>query len=203
VRRIVATAQRRRPAARGKPLDRQPLACDSRRAGQPVWWRAISDWTGGVYVVDRRDRRLRDTCSRTIFRRPRRDSAAPLIDRRPPGWIGSLVVNDAGFHDRPIPGNMFVPIDHLKPIMGDLLSRGRRADPGRALARGDLEGTTAGVRDASRPRARPPRRHRDDVILGIEGAGARSDGLLPPALGPVAAGVSAARCAPGHAVRRW
>ena len=90
----------------------------------------------GVYVVDRRDFAgyweylLEDA----IFTAPPHAEfgGAALIDRdgRLVG-IGSLVVNDAGFHDRPIPGNMFVPIDQLKPIMGDLLSRGRRADPGR------------------------------------------------------------------------
>ena len=36
--------------------------------------------------------------------------------------IGSLIVGDA---EARFPGNMFVPIDHLRPVMGDLLALGR------------------------------------------------------------------------------
>ncbi len=39
--------------------------------------------------------------------------------------IGSLVVADAMQGERTLPGNMFVPIDVLKSVMGDLLSQGR------------------------------------------------------------------------------
>ncbi len=39
--------------------------------------------------------------------------------------IGSLVVGDALQGERMLPGNMFVPIDALKSVMGDLLSHGR------------------------------------------------------------------------------
>ena len=45
--------------------------------------------------------------------------------------IGSLVVNDAIVGDAPLPGNMFVPINLLKPIFADLLSQGRAAGPAR------------------------------------------------------------------------
>jgi S1-C subfamily serine protease len=44
--------------------------------------------------------------------------------------IGSLFVGDAAAKDQPLAGNMFVPIDALKPIMADLLSHGRRGGPG-------------------------------------------------------------------------
>lgn len=43
--------------------------------------------------------------------------------------IGSLMVGDAGGGDQPLPGNMFVPIDDLKPILADLRDTGRRKDP--------------------------------------------------------------------------
>ena len=39
--------------------------------------------------------------------------------------IGSLVVGDALPENQPLPGNMFVPIDALKPIFEDLLRDGR------------------------------------------------------------------------------
>lgn len=42
--------------------------------------------------------------------------------------IGSLFVGNATFLQRPLPGNMFVPIDELKPILKDMVSGGRRAD---------------------------------------------------------------------------
>ena len=42
--------------------------------------------------------------------------------------IGSLIVEDAAAG---LPGNMFVPIDHLRPVMGDLLALGRPSTPPR------------------------------------------------------------------------
>ena len=42
--------------------------------------------------------------------------------------IGSLVVSDAKAY---LPGNMFVPIDRLQPVMGDLLVLGRPSAPPR------------------------------------------------------------------------
>ncbi len=54
---------------------------------------------------------------------------AALID--PAGkliGVGSLFVGDA-LPAPPFPGNMFVPIDLLKPIMADLLTTGRSATP--------------------------------------------------------------------------
>ncbi|HEY9548529.1 MAG TPA: S1C family serine protease [Kiloniellaceae bacterium] len=41
--------------------------------------------------------------------------------------IGSLIVADAASPGEQLPGNMFVPISALKPIMGDLLREGRSA----------------------------------------------------------------------------
>ena len=40
--------------------------------------------------------------------------------------VGSLVVADAANPNQPSPGNMFVPINELKPILADLLENGRR-----------------------------------------------------------------------------
>ena len=57
---------------------------------------------------------------------------AALIDRdgRLVG-VGSLIVNDALPTDEPVPGNMFVPIDLLGPILADLLAEGRAQRPTR------------------------------------------------------------------------
>lgn len=43
--------------------------------------------------------------------------------------IGSLIVSDAAGPDTTLPGNMFVPIDALKPILSDLLAHGRATGP--------------------------------------------------------------------------
>ncbi len=45
--------------------------------------------------------------------------------------IGHLFVNDALPGRRPMPGNMFVPVDRLKPILADLVTRGRSSTPPR------------------------------------------------------------------------
>jgi serine protease Do len=59
-------------------------------------------------------------------------SGAALIDRegRLVG-IGSLMVRDAMAGDGDVPGNMFVPIDVLKPVLADLVRIGHRAGPAR------------------------------------------------------------------------
>ena len=45
--------------------------------------------------------------------------------------IGSLIVPDAGAPGTQSPGNMFVPVDLLKPILDDLIAKGRRNAPAR------------------------------------------------------------------------
>ncbi len=58
-------------------------------------------------------------------------AGAALIDRdqRLVG-VGSLQVGDATAPDVASPGNMFVPVDALTPILADLLALGRRDAPG-------------------------------------------------------------------------
>ena len=133
---------------------------------------------GGVYVVDRRvfagywEYLLEDA----IFTAPPRGDfgGAALIDRdgRLIG-IGSLIVNDAGQEGRPIPGNMFVPIDELKPILGDLLANGRRSDPPRPWLGVTLEehrGRLFVTRVSPDGPAAGAGIEADDLILGIGGA---------------------------------
>jgi len=43
--------------------------------------------------------------------------------------IGSLIVNDAATDPRGVPGNLFVPVNLLKPILADLLAEGHRRAP--------------------------------------------------------------------------
>jgi serine protease Do len=59
-------------------------------------------------------------------------SGAPLIGARGELLgIGSLIVPDAGGPGTQSPGNLFVPIDLLKPILADLIASGRRSGPAR------------------------------------------------------------------------
>lgn len=46
--------------------------------------------------------------------------------------IGSLVVADATGGFNPRPGNLYLPINLLKPILGDLIEKGRRSGPAQA-----------------------------------------------------------------------
>jgi S1-C subfamily serine protease len=58
-------------------------------------------------------------------------SGAALIDRSGKlVGVGSLVVRDASGNDDG-PGNMFVPIDRLTPILADLIADGRASGPAR------------------------------------------------------------------------
>ena len=57
-------------------------------------------------------------------------SGAALIDRDGKLLgIGSLIVREATEGETSLPGNVFVPIDLLKPILADLVKQGRRAGP--------------------------------------------------------------------------
>ena len=59
-------------------------------------------------------------------------SGAALIGRRGELLgLGSLIVPDAGSPGTQSPGNMFVPVDVLKPILEELVARGRRAEAAR------------------------------------------------------------------------
>ena len=86
----------------------------------------------GVFVVDRREfvgawEYLLDSA---IFTSPPNPdfSGAGLFDADGKLiGIGSLFVGNAAFFQRPVAGNMFVPIDELKPILDEMVDRGRRA----------------------------------------------------------------------------
>jgi S1-C subfamily serine protease len=143
----------------------------------------------GVYLVDRREFAgyweylLEDA----LFTSPphAQFGGAALIDEggRLVG-IGSLFVADAGraaAHGKTVPGNMFVPIDGLKAIMGDLLSRGRRAEPGRpwlGITMEEHRGRVFVTRVAPDGPAEAAGIEPNDMILGIDGVLVESLGDL-------------------------
>ncbi|MEA2930078.1 MAG: hypothetical protein QOG38_2506 [Hyphomicrobiales bacterium] len=86
--------------------------------------------------------------------------------------VGSLIVGDAAGKGDNNPGNMFVPIDRLPPILGDLLADGRVSGAGRPWlgvtadeARGRLTVTRV---TPGGPAARAGLQ-RGDVIVGVAG----------------------------------
>lgn len=90
----------------------------------------------GAYVVARREFAgwWEYMLDEAIFTAPAHPvfGGAALVDQqgRLVG-IGSLMVPDAAEPGVPLPGNMFVPIDALKPVLGDLIASGRSGKPTR------------------------------------------------------------------------
>lgn len=131
----------------------------------------------GVYLVDRRPfagywEYLLDEA---LFTAPAyaKFGGAALIDRRGElVGIGSLIVNGQASKGTSRGGNMFVPIDLLKPIIGELLAKGRRADqpnPWLGLFLEEHRGRIFVTRVAPDGPGQNAGMNVDDLILGIDG----------------------------------
>ena len=105
---------------------------------------------------------------------PRGDhSGAALINRDGKLiGIGSLVVADAATPNQRFPGNMFVPVDLLKPILGELARNGRSKEsmrPWIGLSTQEVDGRLHVIRvqedtPAARAGIKP-----GDIVLSIKG----------------------------------
>lgn len=86
--------------------------------------------------------------------------------------VGSLVVGDARGAGNRSPGNMFVPVDLLPPILGDLIASGRTSGPGRPWLGVSINGTSGGL-IVERITPESPAKAADlqpgDVIVGVNG----------------------------------
>lgn len=94
------------------------------------------------------------------------DAAGELVG------IGSLVVADAYPGSQPLPGNMFVPVDRLKSVLGDLLTAGRSATPLRpwlGVYLSEVDGLLIVQRLATEGPAAGAGVQPGDIILGVAG----------------------------------
>jgi serine protease Do len=105
-------------------------------------------------------------------------SGAALINREGKLiGVGSLIVGDADGDNASSPGNMFVPIDLLGPILGDLLAKGRVAGAGRpwlGLNAQALHGRLFVGRVAPGSPAEQAGLKRGDIIAGVNGEKTRT-----------------------------
>jgi S1-C subfamily serine protease len=86
--------------------------------------------------------------------------------------VGSLWVSDALEIGAAFPGNMFVPIDLLKPFLEDLLTTGHRREPARpwlGVYSEEIQGHVVVTRVLPQSPAEQAGLARGDVILGVGG----------------------------------
>lgn len=98
-------------------------------------------------------------------------SGAALFDRDGKlVGVGSLIVREANEDEPRIPGNVFVPIDLLKPILGDMVRTGKRAGPARpwlGVAADEVSGRLVVARVSADGPADKAGIKAGDIILGV------------------------------------
>jgi len=137
---------------------------------------------GAVRVVSRRDYAggweylLEDA----IFTSPPHPdwSGAALINREGKlVGVGSLAVRDAAKPNGIAPGNMFVPIDRLRPVLADLLANGRPSTPPRPWLGMSSEEVSGRILVSGVTPGGPADKaglKRGDIIAGVDGSRIRT-----------------------------
>ena len=135
------------------------------------------DMVAGAYVVAKREfaGNWEYMLDEALFTAPPHPawSGAALINREGKlVGVGSLIVGDAAGGSDKTPGNMFVPIDRLLPVLGDLISDGRVAGPGRpwlGVNTDELRGRLFVSRVTPSGPAEKAGLKRGDVVVGVNG----------------------------------
>jgi serine protease Do len=135
-----------------------------------------------AYVVAKREfagswEYLLDEALFTAPPHPAWSGAALISSERKLVGVGSLIVGEARSAGEKTPGNMFVPIDRLPPILGDLIADGRVSGPGRpwlGVNADDTGGRLLVARVTPGGPAEKAGLKRGDVIIGVNGAQPRS-----------------------------
>lgn len=135
------------------------------------------DMVAGAYVVAKREfaGNWEYMLDEALFIAPPHPawSGAALINREGKlVGVGSLIVGDAAGGNDKTPGNMFVPIDRLLPVLGDLISDGRVAGPGRpwlGVNTDELRGRLFVSRVTPGGPAEKAGLKRGDVVVGVNG----------------------------------
>jgi S1-C subfamily serine protease len=85
--------------------------------------------------------------------------------------VGSLIVNDAASGQPGVPGNLWVPVNLLKPIMAELLAKGRRdgANPWLGMTTESVRGNLMVVRVARNGPAESAGVAPGDIVVGVAG----------------------------------
>ena len=86
--------------------------------------------------------------------------------------IGSLAVGDAMGKRSAVPGNMFVPIDVLKPVLGDVIANGRstaKSRPWIGINTQEVQGNVIVTRVSPDGPAEDAGLKAGDVIVGVRG----------------------------------
>ena len=161
----------------GKPLPLGDSAAVGEREPALVATTSQREGVSLVYVVSRRafTGSWEYQLDSAIYTYPAVDawSGAPLIG--PHGellGIGSLIVPDAGGPGTQSPGNLFVPVELLKPILPDLKKSGKRSGPPRpwlGVNADEVRGRLFVSRVSPEGPAERAGLQRDDIVLAVAG----------------------------------
>ncbi len=165
-----------------RPLRLKPMALGKSAAikqNDPVLIASFGGtaMVGAAYVVAKREfagnwEYMLDEALFTAPPHPAWSGAALISSDGKLVGVGSLIVGDAAGGSEKTPGNMFVPIDRLVPILGDLIVDGRVPGPGRpwlGINADELRGRLLVGRVTLGGPADKAGVKRGDVIVGVKG----------------------------------